>query len=304
MFDGAEREKVPAWTLGLPGDLHRLIDSSIAMISNEVRHHARLVKDYGAVPRVDAPEARLGQVFLNLVQNAAHAIPGGHADHNVIAIITGTTDEGDAFVEVHDTGAGVAPEQMERLFEAFYTTKPAGMGTGLGLSICHKIVTGLGGRIEASSCLGVGSIFRVTLPAARGVVTAPVAVIRAPTASTRRRRILVIDDEIEVGLSVKRILGKQHDVEVVTGGHAALAAIAARGFDVVLCDLMMPEMSGMELYEQLRATRPELIARVAFMSGGTFSPDGREFLSRVTNPQLDKPFDADRLRALLERMSE
>ena len=114
-----------------------------------------------------ANEARLVQVFLNLLVNAAQALPDGHAEENEIRVTTDPGADGSVIVEVSDTGTGIPPEVMERLFEPFFTTKAIGQGTGLGLPICRNIVEGLGGRITVQSELGKGSTFRVTLPAAQ-----------------------------------------------------------------------------------------------------------------------------------------
>jgi PAS domain S-box-containing protein len=145
-------------------DLNKLVESALAMLRSEVRRRARLVRELGAPPPVVGNEARLVQVFLNLVQNAAQAIEEGAPEANAVVVSTGQTEVGEAFVAVRDTGAGIAEEQLPHVFEAFYTTKPIGVGTGLGLSIVHRIVTSHGGRIEVESKVGVGSTFRVILP--------------------------------------------------------------------------------------------------------------------------------------------
>jgi signal transduction histidine kinase len=136
------------------------------MSFNEVRHRAQLVKDYGPVPLVNADEGQLAQVFVNLLVNAAQAIPEGHAETNQICVATGTDESGRAILSFRDTGAGISPELLGRIFDPFFTTKPVGVGTGLGLSICHGIVTALGGEITVESQPGKGTIVRITLPPA------------------------------------------------------------------------------------------------------------------------------------------
>ncbi len=111
-----------------------------------------------------ASEQRLGQVFLNLLVNAAQAIPEGNAAGNQVRVAT-RLDGDRVVVEVQDTGAGMPPQVRDRIFDPFFTTKPAGVGTGLGLTICHGIVAGLGGDIQVDSEVGVGTTFRVRLPA-------------------------------------------------------------------------------------------------------------------------------------------
>ncbi|HEY6722534.1 MAG TPA: ATP-binding protein, partial [Polyangiaceae bacterium] len=130
-----------------PVDVHRVIDSSLRMAHNEIRHHARVVKVYGQVPLVEGNEARLSQVFLNLLVNAAHAVRDGQVDRNEIRVETKLRGAERVVVEVRDTGAGIAAHALPRIFDPFFTTKPIGVGTGLGLAICHRIVTALGGEM-------------------------------------------------------------------------------------------------------------------------------------------------------------
>ena len=144
--------------------LPRALDSAAAMAWNEIRHRARLVKDYQPLPAVYANEARLGQVFLNLLVNAAHAIVEGSAEHNEIRLSTRVDAAGQVIVEVRDSGRGIPEELRARVFEPFFTTKPLGVGTGLGLPICRDIVARLGGALEFESEVGVGTVFRVLLP--------------------------------------------------------------------------------------------------------------------------------------------
>lgn len=143
-----------------------VIEQSITMAWSEIRHKARLVRIYGPIPRVDADESRLGQVFINLLVNAAQAIPEGDFEKNEIRIVTSTHDEGHAVIDFHDTGGGISESAMRRIFDPFFTTKPIGVGTGLGLSICHGIVSGMNGTITAKNGETRGAILRVVLPAA------------------------------------------------------------------------------------------------------------------------------------------
>jgi signal transduction histidine kinase len=147
-----------------PVDLHRVLDLALRMASHEIRYRAEVVRDYGPVPLVDANESRLGQVFLNLLVNAAQSIREGSPDSNHIRVATHTDAAGRAVLEVSDTGDGIPKDILGKLFTPFLTTKPAGVGTGLGLSICHRIITAHGGDISAASQQGKGSVFRVSLP--------------------------------------------------------------------------------------------------------------------------------------------
>jgi signal transduction histidine kinase len=148
-----------------PLDLEAAIEVAVNVTSNEIRHHARLVKEYGRTPRVSADEVRLGQVFINLLVNAAQSIGEGNVADNEIGIKTWTDVEGRAVVEVRDTGCGIPEHLLQRVFDPFFTTKDIGLGTGLGLSISHEIVASLGGLIEVASEVGKGTVIRVVLPA-------------------------------------------------------------------------------------------------------------------------------------------
>jgi signal transduction histidine kinase len=156
-----------------PVDVRQVLDSTVRMAWNEIRHRARLLKQYDAVPPVWTTDARLGQVFLNLLINAAQAIEIGHVDSNQIRLATRTDDRGRAVVEISDTGVGISAENLGRIFAPFFTTKPPGSGTGLGLSISHRIVQELGGELRLTSETGRGTIATVALPAASTTRTSP-----------------------------------------------------------------------------------------------------------------------------------
>jgi signal transduction histidine kinase len=281
-----------------PVDLQRVLESAISMAWNQMRHRATLVRDFQPVPPIAANENRLGQVFLNLLINAAQAIPEGNADRHEIRVTLRQIATG-VEIAVSDSGVGIAPEARENLFQPFFTTKPRGMGTGLGLSICQKIVQDIGGEISASAREPNGTTFRVCLPI--GKVVASVQPGKPPAGpSTRRGRILVIDDEPQIVDIVKRVLRTEHDTVGVVGARSALALLQNdAAFDVIFCDLMMPEMSGVELFEELQRTAPELARRVVFLSGGAFTPTARQFLSQVENVHVPKPFDQKTLRAVV-----
>ncbi|SEM85001.1 PAS domain S-box-containing protein [Stigmatella aurantiaca] len=168
-------------------NVHEVLDLCANIARSELRHRARLVKEYGTLPPVLANESRLGQVFLNLIVNAAQAIPeGGDVKANEVRLTTTQDAQGWAVVAVKDTGTGISPENLGRLFDPFFTTKPAGVGTGLGLSICHGIIVALGGRITVESELGKGSTFRVFLPPAGGGAVAALPE-QTPVASEQKR---------------------------------------------------------------------------------------------------------------------
>jgi len=290
--------------LSLPVDLHRVLESSLRLARNEIRHRAHVVKDFGAVPPVLANESRLGQVFLNLLVNAAQAMQEGRADTQEIRVRT-YTDDGWAVVEITDSGPGMSAEVLQRLFTPFFTTKPVGVGTGLGLAICHRIVNSLHGDIAVVSEVGRGTTFRVSLPPAVHAGEPPPPPPAPPPAAKRRGRILVVDDERMVAELVQRVLAVDHDVEVSTSAQQALARLAGgERFDLILCDLMMPVMTGMELHAELLRSHPADAQRIIFLTGGAFTPQARAFLDEVPNLRLEKPFDVPTLRRVVnERLS-
>jgi PAS domain S-box-containing protein len=284
-------------------DVRRVLDASINLAWNEIRHRARLVKEYEEVRPVLANEARLGQVFLNLLVNAAQALHVGGAADNAIRVHASTGRNGQVLVEVSDTGPGIPPEILDRIFDPFFTTKPVGLGTGLGLWICQRIVTSLGGQISAGSRPGGGATFHVALPAAGGGERAATPIPAIPDASTTapgRVRLLVVDDEIAIGRTLAIALSDEFDVGTATSGRSALELLEGEArFDVVLCDLMMPDVSGMDVYERVVERRPELAARFVFVTGGAFTDRARAFVERVQAPVVEKPFDLAKLPALL-----
>ncbi|MFL5293420.1 MAG: PAS domain S-box protein [Myxococcales bacterium] len=282
-------------------DLVKSLNTSLTLVFNEIKHRARLVKDFDRLPPVRANEARLGQVFINLFVNAAQAMPEGDIEHNELRVVGRTDALGNAVVEIHDTGCGIPPDHLDRIFEPFFTTKPVGEGTGLGLAICHGIVTSLGGTLSVQHTeVGKGTVFRVVLPAAK--MTGEI-VHSAPRALPRPRlrgRILVIDDEKELLDVTHEGLSALHEVMTTTDARQALEWIAAgTRFDLILCDMMMPLMTGMEFHMRLVTLAPEQADRIVFMTGGAFTPRAREFLARLPNLRLEKPFDLAHVLAMV-----
>jgi signal transduction histidine kinase len=283
-------------------DVHKVLESAIRMARNELRPRATVVRQFGDIPKVQGNEARLGQVFLNLLVNAAHAIPEGRREDQTITLVTGRQDEM-ITVDVIDTGVGIPPEVLPRIFDIFFTTKPVGVGTGMGLAICHRILTSQGGRIEVQSRVGEGTRFRVALRRARSGATTelPLQQPKVPAPSKKQMAsVLVVEDEAALGRVLPRLL-LPHQVTVVERAADALTRIlAGEAFDVILCDIMMPEMTGMDFHRELIRLRPEIAGRVVFMSGGVFTPGVRSFLDEIPNRRIDKPLDIDALRRLIQ----
>lgn len=283
-------------------DVHLAVESALRLASNELKQRARVVKRYGDFPKIWASEGKLTQVFVNLLVNAAHAIEEGNVDVNQIAIRTwveGTR----ACVEIADTGKGIPSENIESIFEPFFTTKSVGCGTGLGLAICRSIITELGGEIDAISQLGHGSRFVVRLPIHPSEPAEKPATIVSDfprDSAPIRGRVLVVDDEELLRLSMKRLFGNNHEVVAVSSGDAARELLEQDpAFDVIVCDLMMSGMSGMELHAWLTARDPWLAQQVIFVTGGAFTPRASEYLARVDNLTLEKPVDTNQLKRVV-----
>jgi CheY-like chemotaxis protein len=201
--------------------------------------------------------------------------------------------------EISDTGTGIPADAVSHIFEPFFTTKPVGVGTGLGLAICHRIITGLGGDISVHSQVGEGTTFRVSLRCAhRAVAQANEARTESPV--RRRGRVLAVDDEPMLGAVIQRLLGQDHDMTVVTSAVQAVRLINdGQRFDIILSDLMMPEMTGMDLHAELLRLAPDQAQKMIFMTGGAFSEGAATFLRSVPNPSIDKPFKAAALRQVV-----
>ncbi len=282
-----------------PVDVHAVLDSAVKLAGNELRARARLVKEYGDSVWADGNESRLSQVFLNLIINAAQALPEGQTAHNEVRLVTRREGEW-VVVVVRDSGCGISPEVLGRIFDPFFTTKPVGVGTGLGLALCHRFVTAMGGQIAVESEPGKGTVVRVTLRAAAAPASQGVRPVQEQQEVARvRGRVMIVDDDVMVSSAVRRTLAREHDVEVVTSSRQALELLRGpkgREVDVILCDLMMPDLTGMDLHAELAAVVPEVSRRMVFVTGGAFTPAARSFMDRVENARVDKPFDPQKLR--------
>jgi signal transduction histidine kinase len=294
-----------------PLDVRRVLDSSVALAAHELRRHARVVKSYGDVPLVDANEGRLGQVFINLLINAAQAIPEGDVEKNEIRLVVRSDGGPDGaarwvVIEVCDTGAGIPPEIRARIFEPFFTTKPIGVGTGLGLSIVHKLVVAAKGEIEVESERGKGTTFRLRFPVALEEVTSAPSAPATPSGEeprkpARRAHLLVVDDEENIGRMLERALQSTYDVETTTSPHDAVERVRSGGrFDLVLCDMTMPGKTGVEVHAAIAQIAPEQAARMLFLTGDSSDKRFHEFLLAQRRPFLHKPFRTSQLLGEIE----
>jgi two-component system NtrC family sensor kinase len=288
-------------------NVHRVIEGSLRLVRNEFHHRARLTRSLEPVPSARGNEARLGQVLVNLLVNALQAFPRDRsAEHNSVNIATRSRGEW-VLIEVEDNGQGMSPEVQRQIFEPFFTTKPVGIGTGLGLSICNNLIRIMGGWIEVQSKPGWGSIFRLVLPAFAPKSDTPAAADGTGREKTGgqglRRKVLLIDDEPAVGTAVRRLLRDYHEVEALQDAREALKRIiSGTTYDAIVCDVMMPEMTGVQFFMELERSAPELARRTGLMSGGVFSPQAIEFIESRSIELLHKPFERESLRKFVERL--
>ena len=289
---------------GMRLDPRNPLEASLRMVANELRHRAVLKRELEPVPMIRGDEAQLAQVFLNLLTNALQALPERPALQNEIRVATRVHEKGWVAVEVADNGKGMTEDQARRVFDPFFTTRPVGAGQGLGLSVCLGIIRGLGGRIDVETREGKGSLFRILLPEAPAPqVSAPPTAPAGAAAQMGKPRVLVIDDEPLLVRSYARMLATDHEISTETDPRAALDRLR-RGevYDAILCDIMMPQMSGMDLHEELSRDRPDLVGRMGFLTGGAFTKRAREFLEARPDHSLEKPFGAEALRGLIARV--
>ena len=311
--DGAERvrsivrdlrtfSRVEGYSVS-PVDLNKVLRLAASMAQGEVRFRAHLVQQLGQVPPVMANEGRLCQVFLNLLLNAAQAVDQGRPEEQQIELRSWTVED-EVHVSVRDTGEGILPEHIKQLFTPFFTTRHAGGSSGLGLAICHSLIVRFKGHMEVHSEVGQGTLVTVRLPAAPPDQQLPAApqAAPAPQPSQTRGRVLLIDDEPCLLSSVARRLG-QHEVVCAASGIEGQKILQRdRRFDAIICDLMMPRFTGIDLFLWLQEEAPELARRVVFTSGGPDRSSLEEFLEEVPNPRLYKPFEAPELLQIVDRL--
>ena len=293
--------------LRAPVDVERALDAAIALVRPSFRDKATLERSYESVPRVRAIERKLVQLFKSLLQNAGDAIEPGSKDRNRISIGVRRLKEAGAGeqveVVIRDTGHGLSDEARAHLFEPFFTHKPGALG--LGLAAAHGIARSFGGELTLTESSEKGSAFTLVFPVSEAPVEATPST--APPARTSgRAHLLVIDDEERLAETLRMALAYSHDVTIATSGSDALAKIrgGTHPFDLVLCDLFLPDISGPDIYAEVQRTRPDLLARFVFLTGGAFTESARRFLQNIDNPRLEKPFDLGALEDLIsERLA-
>lgn len=280
-----------------PTDVLQVMESAIRMAMSQLRGHMELHRDFSATSATMASEGKLGQVFLNLIINASQSIPKEQNGHIYLRV---RQHHSKIVVSIADDGPGIPPEIESKIFEPFFSTKKKA-GTGLGLAICRQIITGFGGTIRAEATPGGGATFIIELALAEETTQASRPDLSIAAQDSEQLRILVVDDDEGVAGAVKRLIAS-HEVTMVHSGDDALAASQKEEFDIVLCDLMMPGMTGMELFERWQQESPGLSSKVIFLTGGAFSLEMRSFIESTKRPVLHKPVLADDLHGKIAEL--
>jgi PAS domain S-box-containing protein len=294
--------RIPEQAFSTPVDVNRLLVSAVTLVRAELRHRARVDLDLGDLPPLPGDHARLGQVFVNLLINAAQAIPPGNEENNRVTVRTRFQD-GCITVEVSDTGVGIAPEHLPRIFDPFFTTKAPGEGTGLGLAISYDLVRRAGGTIDVRSEVNRGTDFVVVLPVREAAAPRNSRPRRTPV--PRGARVLIVEDEQHLAVAIARALAASYMVELVYDADAALQRIGTGGageFDAVLCDLRMPGMDGRALYEAVRLRWPRLAGRFVFLTGAGLGSEYEPFVRATDRPVLEKPFEMAELEEIVAQV--
>jgi signal transduction histidine kinase/CheY-like chemotaxis protein len=271
-----------------------VIESALSLVGTLAHERASIQLRTEDVLYVQAHRANLMQVVVNLVANACQAFDARASGNEVVVSAFATGDS--VVIEVQDNGCGMDEVTRKRALEPFFTTKPVGRGAGLGLFLCNSIVETLGGSLQIASEAGRGTKVSVRLRAAQepppqsGVVQLRGSLPPGQQVSVSLR-VLVIDDEPEIRRSLRRLLGSKHQVDFSTNGAEALRLfVQGERYDVIISDLSMPEMNGIELFSELQQRFPDQAERVVFLTGGATSESSRLFLEAHRARVLHKPF--------------
>ena len=287
-----------------PIDINQTLDACVRVVKNLIKHRARLERDYAPnLPPVYGNVGRVSQMFINLLTNATQAFGRPDLQRNVIQLRT-RVDKHNVTVEISDNGRGIPAEVWALIFEPFFSTRRDEGGTGLGLAIARESAESLGGHLSVRSEQGQGSCFIVTVPL-QSRPTGPRRLDDKPNPGRRTGlRLLVIDDEPALLRGLKRLLARDYEVSAEKSPIKALQLPDLASFDIVLCDVMMPEMSGIDFREELIKRKLKLAERLVFMTGGTFTHEEHQRLHAQSNPTIQKPLNMRELKSLLDGMAE
>lgn len=286
-----------------PVALNQVVLNSIKLVRNRIRHRAHLERDLQDVPLILADSGKLEQVVVNLLVNALQALESAPGS-GLGTIRVRTAPDGERMVRltVEDDGPGMSEDVQARAFEAFFTTKPPGLGTGIGLALCREIIESHHGHIELSSAPGEGARFDICLPTdASASLEQVFTPLREQSVVDARRRVLLVDDEVRLLEAYQRMFRSVFELVTCNGARAATELLGHdTDFDAILCDVMMPDMNGVDLYEWIGRECPQLQDRVLFHTGGVFDPTLRQRAEATGAPFVSKPASLMEIRAAVE----
>ena len=286
--------EVETQSVMVPVDLGDVVASAVELVEPKLRKHAQLLVELPGSLSTRARSSELVQIFVNLLINAGQAMPAGAVDQCFVRVTGGRSPDGrQVYVDVTDNGPGIPTAKLSRIFDPFYTTKGVGEGTGLGLSISNSIAKAHGGSLQVCSSPAEGTVFRLTLPWLEGH-----AELACPSDERLEQRpILIVDDDVLVGRSLARMLGRDQ-VHVVHNVEDAMRVVdQCPDFKVVVSDVKMAGRTGVDLFHYLRTHREILSHRMIFMTGGAGEGPLLQQLADTGRPMLTKPLS----RAMFQR---
>jgi two-component system, NtrC family, sensor kinase len=289
--------------------VNSLVESAVEILQYQMRtgNIEVLTQLDSRLPASEVDPHQMQQVFLNVINNARQAIEA----QNTGGWLRITTESTGSRVRIifQDNGPGIAPENLKRIFNPFFTTKEVGKGTGLGLSLCYGIVSEHGGTITPHSRPGEGATFIIDLPVANELPSAaPKAEVpaQAGVASTQEgvgKRVLVIDDEDAILQMIREALTcNGYRVDIAHDGESALRRLSQYHYDLALCDFKMPGVNGQQVYERLQASNPEMSRRLIFITGDMVNKNTQDFLRERNKICLSKPFTLVEFRSAISRV--
>lgn len=280
-----------------PVDVARIMDAALRIARNEIRYRARVVREYERVSPVLATETGLTQAFLSIVSAATSALEEGDLESNEIRV--GIRDEqGQVVVEIGHTGHAAPQDDAQ---SSHPSLGGADTGGSPSIPISQRLVSGFGGSLQVIEQASSGVTFRVSLPPLPNTVHQEVPLQSSAVYGMRRGRVLVVVEDVVNARAIRRVLEKEHDVSIGTAKEAVAQIASGQSFDVILCDLMMPGMTGMDLFSELNGLAVDQAKNMVFLTGEVVTPKARVFLQTVQNQCLEKPFDTAQLRAVVRR---
>jgi CheY-like chemotaxis protein len=284
-------------------DLNETVRSVAGIASPTLRARARVELELEELPLIACYRYSMAQVLLQLLLNAAQACDEEEREHNMVRITTRATSSG-IEICISDTGCGIKSADASRIFEPFFTTKPLTENSGLGLAVSRATVESLGGKISFVTREGMGTTFRVILPIGEPPAEESRSSDVLPIAPTVRPRVLLIEDEPGIRRALTRVLRPHTDVITAKRGDEAIQKLA-KGLDieVIVCDLLLPGATGMDVHAYIERHRPELLRRLLFVTGGATSPKTRDFAHKHRDALLLKPIDARRLQLVIDSVA-